>query len=53
MTPSKEELEALEAALVTLAGGLTTLVLLKSQWFVCKYKKLRTYLIKARKGGTK
>lgn len=51
--PSQDELKALEAALVPLAGSLTALVLLKYQWFVRKYKKFRTYVTKAFKGVRK
>jgi len=50
MSPTQEELKALEASLVTLAGGLTSLVLLKRQWFARKYRKFRTYVIKVFKG---
>lgn len=53
MNASKEEIEALTGALVALAGSLTTLVLLKPQWFVRKYKKFRTNIVKAFKVGTK
>lgn len=53
MSPTPEEIQALEASLVTLTGGLTSLVLLKRQWFVRKYKKFRTYVTKAFKGVRK
>ena len=50
-TPTPEEIKTLEASLVVLAGSLTTLILLKQQWFSKKYRKFRTFIKKIVKGG--